>query len=196
MSPADRPHAPARLGEARHGVGREGGELRFFRRRVTLDEIPVASLARLYAWWNGQLHGRAMPARKDFTPADVAYMLGCLHLVDVEGAPVRFRFRLTGSETVLRLGFDPTGGYVDDIRPREYAEFLRETYLEAVAARTPICNYVHFDFAERSTRYVHLLLPLSDDGARINMLMIGASGNREWHDAFRELFETGGGRRR
>ena len=68
-----------------------------------MSELEIVSpvLQRLYQDWRNRLHGREMPARRDFDVLDLDYVLGDLNLIDVEHAPLRFRFRVHGTNAEI-----------------------------------------------------------------------------------------------
>jgi len=74
--------------------------------------IECPKLRRLHQDLQDRRRGREMPSRKDFDVLDFAYILGDLNLFDVLYEPLRFRFRVHGSNAVGSSlgppGFDPS----------------------------------------------------------------------------------------
>lgn len=66
-------------------------------------------LDELVQYWLGKRGSRTMPARTDIRPAQMGSLLRLLNLIEVDHHPLRFRHRLVGSETILKLGRDATG---------------------------------------------------------------------------------------
>jgi hypothetical protein len=136
--------------------------------------IEAPLLRQLHEDWQARRRGRPLPARADFDPIDLKYVLGKLLLVDVLREPLQFRFRLVGTELVKRLGVDLTGRTLDDYPDPEYREFLRQRYTAAVTARRPLSSIqTRLILDGRLRRYEALLLPLASDGVTVDMLMIG-----------------------
>jgi hypothetical protein len=136
--------------------------------------IQAPLLLRLLEDWETRRRGRTMPARADFDPFDLKYMLGKLLLVDVLRDPLRFRFRLIGTELLKRSGIDLTGRMLDDHPDPEYREYMRQRYITAVAGRQPLSSIqTRLVLDGRLRRYEALLLPLASDGETVDMLMIG-----------------------
>lgn len=134
-------------------------------------QIPHPELAHLYRYWLERCAGRPMPARMDVDPVDLPRrLLPHLFLVDVEEEPRRYRYRLVGSELTAAMGRELTGRYVDEM-PYLFRKFALPAYAEVMAARAPIYREINAFEALQRIRYKRLLLPLSDDGARINMVM-------------------------
>lgn len=71
-------------------------------------------LQQLYVYWDGKRRGRPYPARQDIDPLELGFILGSLILIEIEHHPLRFRYRLFGSEVARQQGFDMTGKYSED----------------------------------------------------------------------------------
>ena len=138
--------------------------------------IEHPKLRRLHQDWVDRRRDRAMPSRADFDILDLRYIVGDLNLLDVLHEPLRFRFRVHGSSAVARLGFDLTGRTVDDYPDPEYRTVVVKHYTTAVRSRAPL-RIVRdpYRVRDRVLRWEGLILPLSDDGERVNMLMVGLS---------------------
>lgn len=138
-------------------------------------EIRHPILQRFFAYWRAKAGPREMPTRADLDPVDFRYALGHVMLVDVEYAPLRFRFRLYGSALVNYFGDgDYTGKYADQLLPVDYAPFVVGAYTTAVEGRVP--RYAMRDLVMNRQRIIYdvLTLPLAapDDPAQIGMLLI------------------------
>src|SRR5258707_2720250 len=94
----------------------------------TALQVVSPLLQRLLADWQVRRRERTLPARRDFDPLDLKYILGKLLLVDVERQPLRFRFRLVGTELARRSGVELTGRTLDDYPSPEYREVIRRRY--------------------------------------------------------------------
>jgi hypothetical protein len=139
-----------------------------------MQEIRSALLQRLYADWNCRRRGREFPARRDFDPCDMAYILGCLNLVDRLREPLRFRYRIFGTEIARRLGIEMTGRLVDDYPMAEHRVHVQHRYAETIAARRPtVVQDDRWMLDKRLHHYELLVLPMSSDGTEIDMLMAG-----------------------
>jgi hypothetical protein len=143
--------------------------------RGTRERIQSATLRKLYDYWEEKRGERQFPARHDLDPLEFRFALGNIVLVDVEHAPMRFRFRLVGTEVVKYEGVDPTGKYLDELHLAELRQMLDGAYRDAVAARVPVHNVRERFLDGRMRRFEVLDLPLSADGDTIDMLMIGVS---------------------
>ena len=135
-------------------------------------EIESPVLLDLYAYWDGKRAGRPMPSRADLDPLEFREALGHVFLIDVEPGP-RFRYRLTGTIMTERTGYDLVGRYVDDIPVASTRDFIDAHYRQVLAARAPVRAVSVRDVQKRTWRYEILSMPLSTDGAVIDMLFVG-----------------------
>jgi len=151
------------------------------------DKIETPCLRRLYAYWEERRQGRAFPARRDLDPLDFRYALGHVVLLDVLRDPVRFRFRLHGSELTARAGYDMTGKLVDELpNPKNRALLIERCHM-LVETGQPVAVIDERLLGQRRFGYEAVWLPLADDGEHIDMLMAGlvyrdsrAAGPLDW----------------
>ncbi len=71
------------------------GEIRAFRAQLSLP-----AQVELFDYWMSLSKSGNLPAREDFSPADIPALLPNICLLDVRPAPEHFRVRLAG--TALR----------------------------------------------------------------------------------------------
>lgn len=136
--------------------------------------INAAPLRFLYRDWDARRAGRPFPARADFDPLELRYILGNLSLIDVVRDPLRFVFRLHASHNAARLGADLTGKELAEMPAAANPASVRAHYERVVASRAPQVQRrmgTHADGIK--WEYEVLVLPLSTDGAVIDMLMVG-----------------------
>jgi len=135
-----------------------------------------------------------MPSRGDFRPEELQPFLGYVMLVDVEPAPLRFRFRLIGTEVVRSYGFEVTGHYTDVVKPPSYRAMVERHYGLAVERAQPVAHRMSFTEAPGKVHeLVRLILPLSEDGKPVNMLMMASVFGPElarFRERQREAHET------
>jgi hypothetical protein len=136
------------------------------------DDITSERLRRLYDYWDGKRDGKAFPPRAALDPADFAYALANVALVDVLRDPLRFRFRLVGTAIVARDGTDLTGKSIDDHPLPEYRALLRQTYGDVVASGAPAVFRRQMLMDDKPRQYEVLYLPLAADGVTIDMLLV------------------------
>jgi hypothetical protein len=140
------------------------------------SELPPcdARITELYHYWLSiRPRPTLLPGRKQFSPHAVPRLLRSIWLVDVRRDPLRFKYRLVGTEHVEAAKSDPTGRWYDEAHPRftqssAYAQFT------AAAERAEIAFYrgppvyvidAKFRIIER------LILPMAQDGRNVDMLL-------------------------
>jgi hypothetical protein len=153
--------------------------------RMAADAIVPSDerLRRLHAYWGARCAGRAMPARADIDPLDLRYILGNIVLLGVEREPpsagqapaaaMRFRIRLQGTEIVQRLGFDLTGGTLDDLAMPGFRALIANAVAEVATHGVPLLRQRNMIMDDRLLRYEGLLLPLAGDTGTVDHVMIG-----------------------
>jgi hypothetical protein len=139
-------------------------------------ESPLAlvdrDLRRLYEFWKERRGTRLAPSRAELDPVSLRYVLGNLLLVDVLRDPLRFRYRLCGTNIVARAGFDLTGRFVDDHPEPQFREFALARYRKVVELAAPLHDLRNQVFDHRTRRYEVLMLPLSSDGTSVDMVLV------------------------
>jgi hypothetical protein len=139
-------------------------------RRVPTIRSPT--LERLLGDWEDRRRGRLMPARADFDPVDIKYVIGNLSLVDVQRDPLRFRFRVHATNIAARVGFDLTGKDVDAIADPHYRQLVRDHYLAVVDRRQPVVEFRDRVMTDKTCLHCEVLaLPLGDDGETVDRIM-------------------------
>lgn len=128
-------------------------------------------IARLYAYWCARRGERPLPARADLDPADFAYILGNVVLVEVHREPLRLRYRLHGVNLVARDGYDMTGRWLHDHPEPEYRVRIEQTYGEVARSGRLAHGIRDIVVDGRTRRYETLVLPLGRDGATVDMIL-------------------------
>lgn len=131
-------------------------------------------LHRLHAYWNGLRPAPdLLPGRQHFDPVDIPALLPYLWLLDVSRDPLRFRYRLSGTELVKAMGADFNGKYLDEIRGDfantttglQHAEVVR-TGAPAFREGWPTLHQgMEFRWMQR------LVLPLARDGKTVDIVL-------------------------
>lgn len=140
-----------------------------------VEAIGNPRLAELYRYWDARRRGREMPARADIDPADIPRLLPILLLVDVEPGGV-LRYRLIGTEFVTVADRDVTERSFAEVFPLgPYRDYIFALYDELIDRRRPIYTEgVSPIVGSSRRRYTRrLMLPLSTDGERIDMVLGG-----------------------
>jgi hypothetical protein len=141
---------------------------------VELDvgSASYADLARVLAYWELKCGNGFAPRRADIDPVDLVEALPRIMLVDVvPGVPVDFRYRLSGTGICDVHGANHTHKRPRDLMPPAYGELIHQHYCAVVQRRAPLLHLIVLDVDDRELSYARLLLPLSEDGTAVTMLM-------------------------
>lgn len=94
-------------------------------------------------------------------------------LVDVMADERRFVYRLVGTGEVANRGSDPTGKSVPEAFFGGSAEETLACYESVVRNRAPFCYRGDYAAPDGRTETDDIIyLPLSDDGANVNMILV------------------------
>lgn len=132
-----------------------------------------AGLRRLHAYWLARCAGRPMPARRDIDPLEFGWLLGHVSLIDVLPQPPWFRFRLAATGAVASLGYEVTGRPITAVRGPELRAYLEQQYRRVVDSQQPHGDRLDRLLDGRHWRSEAVYLPLSGDGASVDMVMVG-----------------------
>ncbi len=140
------------------------------------DRLRSRALREALGYWQAKAANRLMPARRDLDPTEMVAWLPHTLLVDVIYAPAAqrpldFHFRLVGTDVVERYGREFTGHRLSSLDLDGKVVEIMNEYRRAVQQGSP--QYFIDEFVQdcgRAMHYERLLMPLSDDGRRINML--------------------------
>ncbi len=140
----------------------------------SLPEDCDPRLKQIHAYWESiRPSPDLLPGRQHFDPVDVPRLLSWIWLANVERDPLRFRYRLTGTEHVMAMNGDYTGRLVGEKNP-DFLTTPQGTHYVA-AVEQGIVGY----FSGKPTVYTNLnhswfervLLPLARDGKTVDMLL-------------------------
>lgn len=145
-----------------------------------LGEAPPATadkrIQQLHAHWLGLHPGPGvLPGRQHVDPAALPRLLPFLWLGDVQRVPLRFRYRLLGTEHLRVFGRDYTGHWLDQVHPGFEASRGYAHYVAAVAEGRTGYRRGHTILGpalpQRYRGIERLLLPLARDGGTVDMLL-------------------------
>ena len=137
--------------------------------------IQHPKLAGLFQYWRGLSRDGQVPRRRDIDPVALSKALPYLQLLNAGPTPDDLRYRLVGSSIVEAFGFEPGHLSRGEIKHRRVTPDHWPTFDETsqqthdVAARG-LVSYSHDHMTSYSRDYLayaRLLLPISEDGARI-----------------------------
>ncbi|HEY9550412.1 MAG TPA: PAS domain-containing protein, partial [Kiloniellaceae bacterium] len=142
---------------------------------IILPEDAAPKIKALLAYWQS-IHpaGGGLPGRRHLDPIDIPELLPNIWMIDVKRGPLRFRFRLVGTEIVKFTGRDATGCWLDEIYPG-YAESDAFAFHSAVA-REGKPGYrkggVLSNPGRSTIEAERLYLPLAEDGRLVDIVLV------------------------
>jgi hypothetical protein len=149
-------------------------------RQGDIGEVAEPQLRELYLYWDGKRGGRPYPARGDVDPAEIKKLLPFVMLVDVLAEGRHFRFRLIGTD--VALGVNPTGKLQHEALPDGiYRDHISALFRRGAAGPGALYSRSSYGYTEiEGPRSVsRLFMPLSLDGAMVDMMLIGQTADRQ-----------------
>ena len=144
---------------------------------VHLDDpaaIRDPRLLGLFRYWQGKCQGRTMPERRDIDPIEMRQWLGNLLLVEFPPDPMQYRIRLDGVNLVQFYNASREGKGVEAMTSEEERRIVLPQYMTVLERKQPAYYESRFVTSEGIVTSQHkLLLPLSEDGERVNMVLGG-----------------------
>lgn len=134
------------------------------------------SLTKLRETWEHKCAGRAMPPRRDFEIDDLRSWLGRLLLLEVVDGGRDFRYRVYGSSLTAYLGAERNGQTVGTLPP-EIRDSVMAEYRFVVTTRRPHLVTSNRLVGATERRLTKLILPLSEEGRTVNMLLAGVEAD-------------------
>jgi len=137
------------------------------------DLIADSEHRELLDWWFAARGCRPMPSRADFDPIDHPRFLPRIFLVEVNPVPPHFINRLCGTEIDDQQGYSMTGKPFEETFAGDLLQFTTDRFVD-VAFNGRISYYSTIfrrEEDDQRTRFTRLLLPFSDDGTRVDMVL-------------------------
>lgn len=106
-------------------------------------------------------------------------------LVEVSYRPLRLKVRLSGSKLIAYGGRDFTGMWIDEcVRPEAYEAAVRP-YFDCIQRREPVFSNAIYTHPGASRALMQrLYLPCSDDGFRIDAIIVAVYAKAQREQAF------------
>jgi len=152
----------------------------FSDKRIGLRQVRYPPIVVVADYLERKRGTRPFPARADVLPEELRCALGKIILLDVRYDPFDFVFRLYGSKIAAMERDEMTGKSVRDVEPAPYREILTRHYAEAVTERSPGFYEIVVTVDHTSAGSQRAVIPLSNDGAAVNMLLTVS----DWNDDF------------
>lgn len=130
-------------------------------------------LLGLYRYWRGKC-AAGMPARRDIDPIEMKPWLGNLLLVEFPPDRMKYRVRLEGVNIVHFYGTTRQGKGIEALTSEDERRLLLSQYFAVLDRRQPAYYESEFVISEGIPTYQRkLLLPLSEDRERVDMILGG-----------------------
>jgi len=140
-----------------------------------LDEsldFKTPELQAAYRLWAEKCGAKTMPSRSDFSHDDLAPFMGNIALINVENQPVRYQFRLIGTNITSIVKRDMTSGYLDEIYDVDAFSNVVRSFEYILENRRPVRAFGNVSHAEKGHLNVEVLdAPLASDGQTIDMII-------------------------
>jgi hypothetical protein len=133
-------------------------------------------LRQLLDYWRAIAPAGRLPGRQHLDPLDIPALLPWLWLLEVHHAPLRFRFRLAGTQIAAVHGEDPTGRWFDEFYAGRPIGPVVERMCAAIDQKAPIWRMgPSWAMPEAKWRAIEALtVPLAADGVSVDMLLMCA----------------------
>jgi hypothetical protein len=138
---------------------------------LDIDTKRYPEISRALAYWRAKRGARLLPSRADIDPLDLSVDLPRVMMAEVSHDPLEFRYRVAGTGTFRVHGEELTGKHPRELQPPEYGKLIFTHYSEAVARRMPILHLIQLNVGDVSTSYARIILPLSNDGMKVDRLL-------------------------
>lgn len=142
------------------------------------ENLPAGCDPRIIAgfdyWRSRHREDGALPGRKSIDPIEMRSFLPNICLYEVQQTPIRFRYRVIGTQIAARMDQDSTGRWLDEAHPRfvgspafdEFVGVARREKAFAYYRGIPLFHTVRdYRIMER------ILLPLAQDGVTVDMML-------------------------
>ena len=135
--------------------------------------LAAEMIATALAYWESIRGDRAMPRRSDLDPAEIPRLLPFAMLVDALENPRDFRFRLVGTEIDAITAVSLRGQRFSGSPQLGPGSNIWSDYVSVATTHQPLTGKVDYVGVDRYVRAIrHCLMPLSDDGERVNMIFV------------------------
>jgi PAS domain len=141
-------------------------------------EIVSPKLQQLFALWTACTHS-PYPRRAEFHAGPLRFVLGGMSLIDIHHDPLRFLYRLHGTEVASWIGCDLTGKFIEQCPDQSWAAHARAHLTDVARTGAPSVAW-HFDeiVGRPYWNLETLVLPISRDGINLDMLISAVEHHR------------------
>ena len=139
--------------------------------RLELSQLDSPRVQRFHEYWSARCTAEhAVPLRSAVDPTELRELLPNIVIIEVEQAPLRFRYRLVGTRVVEFNKLDFTGLYLGSIGWDEEQQLV-DTCVEVVSSRQPLCGFYSWTLQTGAIgRCEFGIFPFSVDGQTVTQI--------------------------
>jgi hypothetical protein len=139
---------------------------------IDIGSFRTTTVQQVYQYWVAMRQGDRLPSRADIKPEEIRPLLPYIFLIDVHRKPLRFQYRLIGTQICTWATTECTGTFLDKDVDGATWQIIFEEYRRTAetgeighAIRTAPWPGREFLVYER------VVMPLAKDGVEIDMLL-------------------------
>lgn len=139
-----------------------------------LPQGSAPKIRALFEYWQSIHPEAGLPGRQHLDPLDIPQLLPNIWMIDVTRDPLRFRFRLVGTEIVKFVGRDVTGLWLDEFFEGYEASETFHAHRNCTLTGAPAYRKggVLFNPGQARFEAERLYLPLAQDGKEVDILLV------------------------
>ncbi|WP_374466066.1 PAS domain-containing protein [Ferrovibrio sp.] len=103
--------------------------------------IQDSNVRQFLQLWLAARDAGPLPDKSFLDPLRLRFLLGSLSLLEVQPDPLRFRYRLIGTDIVQRLGYELTGKWLDEHPDPTIRPFILKGATMVFHAAKPVYGY-------------------------------------------------------
>jgi hypothetical protein len=143
--------------------------------RIPDDRSPWHPLVRrFYEYWRAVAPPGRLPGRQHIAPEDIVPLLSRLWIIDVFRDPLRFRYRLVGTDITRSVQRELTGQWLDEAQPESVRNVnLRDRYRFILETGQPTWRRgpTLWDRDPNHRVVENCLAPLATDGGTVDKVI-------------------------
>lgn len=136
--------------------------------RLDFSQLDSPRIHRFHDYWQARRSAKhAVPLRATVDPTELRELLPNIVVIEVEQAPLRFRYRLVGTRVVEFNKLDFTGLYLGAIGWEEEQQIV-DTCVDVVSSKQPLCGYYSWTLKNGAIGKCEFgIFPFSQDGETV-----------------------------
>lgn len=132
----------------------------------------TGGVAQVFRYWDRVRGARLMPSPSDIDFVELRPWLAGIVMVEVaEGESRNLFYRVVGDRAVRQRGYDPTGMTVAKAAFGRSVAHVLANYGVVIDLRIPLYGWNHGEAGGRRETSGTLMLPLSNDGQRVDWVL-------------------------